>query len=57
MLTIAQQVAARTPIINNLTRDTFAKVNVQAGCAYLTGIATPTVAGGLFALPSPDIFK
>lgn len=53
MLNIAQQAAARRPIINDLTRNVFQHCSVPAGCAYLTGIVTPTVAGGLFALPAP----
>ena len=53
MMTIAQQIAARSPVVANLTRDTFASQSIQAGCAYLLNIVGPTIAGGLFALPAP----
>lgn len=54
MMTIAQQIAARSLILTNLTRDTFANQSIQAGCAYLLGIVGPTACGGVFALPAPD---
>ena len=54
MMNIAQQIAARSPIVADLTRGTFSHLSVKAGCAYLRAIVTPTVAGGLFALPAPE---
>jgi len=55
MMTIAQQIAARSPIYSALTRNVFVDRTIDAGCAYLLSIAGPTAAGGLFALPAPEV--
>ena len=58
MRTLTQQIADRTRTIQTLMSDAVPVCgNVQNAVAYIEHVVTPTIMGGIFALPAPSRAK